>query len=466
MEQQTNHAGGNLLYPGKVTVCLGAQAGSEGKGNISAWIVKHNKPDHLLSACSRNASHTVIDSRRHAEPSEESPRSKFVFKVLPTGAFYYGTPCDTGEVYTPHFWIGPGAAFTEADLIKEMLAFNIQRQHVHIHPCAGIVSQMDQDYENGIVDFSGAALSAVDHNSGTSAFGTTGSGSGACRARKALRKATIARDLASLSDMVDPNFSKNLHFAIRSGSTALYDGSQGYMLSNASNFYPHVTSRSTLLSSFLSEMDLSPDVLGHVVAVARTMPIRINSNRYFANGKFITWDEVKNSGLPYEVIDSPSGAWYPDQKELSWDEVSNNAGYVVEPELTTLTKLPRRISTFSMIGLEDFLGQNRPSDPFSIHLFFTFTNYLGKSLPAFMNSVKDVLVNHNLIGRVVGSVWGSWSAEAEDVFSLSSSYEKTRHAEDMPQYAKDAAHAWWRTSAPATQHPASTIIQRGPIPDA
>jgi len=394
---------------GKVNICLGAQFGSESKGLISAYLAKNNCPRYLLTANSRNASHTVRDSG-----------TKYVFKILPSGMFYYGYLAN-GIPYEPHAVIGPGSAFVIDDLLKEMHDLNIPKTHVHIHPNAGIVTQDDIDFENGVKNFEGDPYNEVDPYKGTSKHGTTGSGSGACRAKKSLRKTKVAKDYDELKDMIyDP-----LDMIIElSSSTALMDGSQGHFLSLYSNFYPNCTSRATTVGGLMSDMDLPPNLIGNIIGVNRTMPIRINSKRYLdkESRKFLTWDEVQiyeSEGKEYEEVDSYSGDIFKDSEELTWEEVSRIAGYDVPVEMTTLTKLPRRIMRFSTLALEDFIIKNMPPNPFKIYLAFTFLNYVGSKRYG-DEKMKDFIRHHNLDclpDRVEASFWSHGPSTDSVVFA-------------------------------------------------
>lgn len=350
-----------MLTPGKITSVLDAQYGSTAKGVISAHLTKTNLPDLLMTANGRNSSHTVVDKGK-----------TIVFKVLPVGTFYNGH-----KGYRPTVYLGPGAAFMVDDLRKEMDLVGLRKSQVLIHPRASIVTEADIAFENGMADFAGNLLPGVDHTSGTTAHGTTGSGAGAARAKKSLRKGRIAQDEPDLAKMLcEP---EHIIDRFAQGCTGLLDGSQGFLLSLYGRFHPHCTSRPVTLAGFFSDMDLPPSLIGNVAAVARTYPIRIASKRYFAEGRFLTWHEAQRlAGLnvPIEEIDSNSGGHYPDQEELSWEAVSAMAGRTIEPELTTLTKLPRRIFGWSKASMLDFLRQNRPPEPFGTSLFLTFTNYL------------------------------------------------------------------------------------------
>jgi hypothetical protein len=105
---------------------------------------------------------------------------------------------------------------------------------------------------------------------------------------------------------------------------------------------------------------------------ARTFPIRV-ANRFNAEGQMIGW----------------SGPCYPDQRELDWKE---DLG--MEPELTTVTKLPRRIFSFSMHQLLDSVRANDVNK-----IFMNFMNYLNKEdAVKFMANLKRNGMYPTLVG--------------------------------------------------------------------
>jgi adenylosuccinate synthase len=77
-----------------------------------------------------------------------------------------------------------------------------------------------------------------------------------------------------------------------------------------------------------------------VYGVCRTFPIRVNNRGGY------------------------SGPCYVDQEEINWKDVG------VEPELTTVTKLPRRIFTFSEMQIRDAVRMNGVDQ-----VFLNFANY-------------------------------------------------------------------------------------------
>lgn len=347
----------DIFSAGYVTMVMGSQYGSEAKGCVSALLTKVGRPDFLITANGRNSSHTVYDPEIRPE--------RVVLKVLPAGAFYWGT-----NQYTPTIFIGPGAAFTVEDLKKETDLLRIPRSHVSIHPLASIVTEDDINFENGLCDFEGKPIERDDSLSMT---GTTGSGAGAARAKKSLRRGLVARDCPEVWEYATECW--NVIPGVAKSNGALLDGSQGYLLSNYGKHWPHATSRSTSAAAFMSECCLPPGLLHSVVGVARTFPIRINSKRYFhtVKGKFLVQDEVDNETDKslIQVIDGNSGNWESDQQETTWEAVG------VEPELTSLTKLPRRIATFSAKAWGDFSLHNWV--PGGVYLFLTFSNYASPS---------------------------------------------------------------------------------------
>jgi adenylosuccinate synthase len=125
------------------------------------------------------------------------------------------------------------------------------------------------------------------------------------------------------------------------------EGAQGFSLSIYHGFYPYTTSRDVTPAQVMADcalpLSLNPDVYGTI----RTYPIRV-ANRYDADGNMI----------------GTSGPCYDDQREMQWSELG------MQPELTTVTKLPRRIFTFSYQQLKEAIFHCAP-----IGIFLNFANY-------------------------------------------------------------------------------------------
>jgi adenylosuccinate synthase len=132
------------------------------------------------------------------------------------------------------------------------------------------------------------------------------------------------------------------------------EGAQGYSLGINSGFYPYTTSRECTIQQLLVDCAIPMRFLNesqlNVYGAARTFPIRV-ADRHDAEGRQI----------------GTSGPGYPDQEELSWDQVG------VPPELTTVTKLPRRVFSFSMQQIKEACFVNDVDV-----IFLNFINYLER----------------------------------------------------------------------------------------
>ena len=125
------------------------------------------------------------------------------------------------------------------------------------------------------------------------------------------------------------------------------EGAQGYSLGINSGFYPYTTSRECTVQQLLVDCGL-PFHSPYVYGVCRTFPIRV-ANRYAEDGKQIGW----------------SGPFYPGSEELSWTDIG------VEPELTTVTQLPRRVGTWSQDQVVEACKMNNVDE-----VFINFANYV------------------------------------------------------------------------------------------
>jgi len=340
----------SFFIPGHLNFVLDVSAGSSGKGKVSSYLVKHSgqmllgECDFLITSNSPNASHRVVDGEKD-----------IVFKNLPSGSLYHEK---LKAVY-----IVSGAIIDLDSLEKEVALIGLPKEKLFIHPRAGVVQQIDIDYEKGLCDLNGVYTET--RGAGTLKTGTTASGSGAVLARKVLRHplTKVVEDYRERIEKIATIAPVEVLILGRlmKGESGLYEIGQGFPLSNNHHlFAPHTTSRNVTISAALNDAMLPPAVAGRVVLNTRTHPIRINSKKFIGkDGKHLTWEDVK-AGIEHEVVESFSGHWYPDQTEITWEQVEADAGITI-PEVvknTTLTKLPRRIATFSKQGLNEALMYN------------------------------------------------------------------------------------------------------------
>lgn len=176
-------------------------------------------------------------------------------------------------------------------------------------------------------------------------FGSTGKGIGAARAARIERyAATWAHDGETSHDTA-----KLLRERLWNRECVIVEGTQGYGLGLHAGYYPFCTSSDCRAIDFLAMAGLSPwqhmlDL--DVWVVCRTFPIRVAGNSGPLHGE-LTWDDMK----------------------ILTD------GYVSEPELTTVTRKPRRIGTWDPELVRNALWANgAPSE--RTHLVITFLDYI------------------------------------------------------------------------------------------
>ena len=391
-----------FLERGKLNFLMDGNAGSSGKGKMASYIVKKEEVDYLVTSNSANASHTVVDNG-----------IEYIFKALPSGSIYHEK--------LKAIFIADNASFEVSALLSEIEMVGIPREKVFISPRAGIIQQIDKDLEAGLCDIDGNYFK--ERQDGTIKTGTTASGSGSVLAKKVLRNKTLvtAKDIEEIKDMVSnvPELIIDLH---ERGATGLFEIGQGFPLSNNHPlFAPHTTSRNVTVSSALNDAFLPPYLVGNLVLNFRALPIKIHNFKYIAkeeknyffdrqenetdlelkmrvfkehtltnyyfseNGMYVdvkvgdqlSWFEKDD--VEHDVIESYSGDFYPDQEEMTWDQLNESLGLEKNTifECTTLTKLPRRIASFSAMNVKEAIMYNNTGG--RIFISVNFVNYVDPS---------------------------------------------------------------------------------------
>lgn len=302
-----------------VDVLVGGQYGSEGKGNIVAYLA--NEYDVLVRVGGPNAGHTVA-----------SPDGKIVHHQLPSGTRFSNAK----------ILLGPGITLNVKGLLDEIGKSNIGPDRLFIDPQATIIEQEDIDNEEKGVK---------------GAIASTGSGSGEAKARrirnrgKGVGQIRLAREVPELEKYLGET-EKHLEAAYRQGQSVLLEGTQGSALSLYHGQYPYVTSRDTNVAGCLAEAGISPSRVRKILMVVRTTPIRV--------------------GNP----DGESGKTSGDLKhETSFREIAEMAGLdpeaVEAAEKTSTTKRKRRVGWFEWSQFRRACNLNAPTD-----IVLTFVDYL------------------------------------------------------------------------------------------
>lgn len=217
-------------------------------------------------------------------------------------------------------------------------------------------------------------------------------GIGACNARKILRHPSMlyARDIPELKDMLC-DVPAEIMARLDRGESGFGELAQGFTLSlNHQKFLGYTTSRNVTVAHFMSDLFLPTKYAGNVIINHRTYPIRINSNKYISkDGRHLTWSEVQ-SGVEHTTIHGDSGPWYDDQKEISWEELSERArSKETIMECTSVTKLPRRVATFSKQCLRESIVYNDTGHRKFVTL--NFADYINSSLAGATEPTKELI---------------------------------------------------------------------------
>lgn len=226
-----------------VDVIVGGQYGSEGKGNICAFLAK----DYglLVRVGGPNAGHKVAD-----------PDHTFV--QLPSGALHNRNA---------KLLIGPGATLSLAALQKDMDAVGATPDRLFIDGQAIIIEESDIAHETATMEV----------------VGSTKKGVGVATARKIIgrgdrvelgARVRLASEIEELKPFLKPAW-RVLEDAYAAGTLIMLEGTQGTELSLHHGSYPHVTSRETTASGCLADAGIAPGRVRKVIMVTRTYPIRV-----------------------------------------------------------------------------------------------------------------------------------------------------------------------------------------------
>ncbi len=360
----TNKSNNFFFESGKLSIVMDGGAGSSGKGTLASFISEH--ANNWQFACN-----TFMPQAGHWVRLDDGT------------TYFYQTfnSCAYQDTYDK-MYMGPGSIIEKEAFFREIEENNIHPSRIGISPLVSILQPEDSAYERGEVTLEGVPLEQV--GDGTMKKGSTAHGVGACRARRILRRPEVilARD--------DPEFAEflcdvpnEIMRRLDSGQAGLLEIAQGFQLScGLPEFYPYCTSRNVTVAAAMDDMMLPITYAGNVVINFRTYPIRINNLKFRDGGRHLTWEEVeeyKAAGKEYETYEGNSGPGYPDQEEIDWDILTKSSGSPEQlMEITSVTKLPRRVFTFSKQNLIDAVKYNKT--PGTTYLSINFMNYVDNDI--------------------------------------------------------------------------------------
>jgi len=233
---------GTRLTSGYVDVLIGGQFGSEGKGQITAFLSKEY--DLLVRVGGPNAGHRVFGQ----------PES-ITHHLLPSGT----TKSDSKLL------IGPGAVLRVQTLLEEIARCEVDAERLGIDGGAIIIEDSDINDEGEL----------------RNGIGSTGQGVGIATARRIQNRLPhnlprFARDVEDLKPYICDSVER-VSDTIAIGGRVLLEGTQGTGLSLYHGTYPFVTSRDTTVAACLSDAGIAPAHVRKVTMACRTYPIRVES---------------------------------------------------------------------------------------------------------------------------------------------------------------------------------------------
>lgn len=309
-----------------ISVVVGGQYGSEGKGKVALHFAKELKAVAVVKVGGTNAGHTVYDEQG----------AKHILRVLPTA-------CVTDDVVCV---IGPGAVISLELLFKEMKEVGLTGGRLLIHPNTGIITSTMEREEKWSADLNG--------------IGSTTSGTGAATVHRIARDSQFVRacEVGDLDQyLVDTT--DTMDWWLRNGKNIIIEGCQGFGLSiYHTPQYPYATSRDTTASSFVSEAGLSIFDVENVIQVLRTYEIRVAGMSGPMKSE-TTWDRVTlNAKSPVPIIEKTSVSKKVRRVGYFDSELVRRSTIINKPNITVLNFMDY-IGEEGHNCCEHVLGSNR-----------------------------------------------------------------------------------------------------------
>jgi adenylosuccinate synthase len=303
-----------------VSIVVGGQFGSEGKGKVALEIARRS-PERVVAVRvgGSNSGHTAYDREG----------TRWALRHMPAS-------CVDGGMHV----VFPAGSYLDINvLLAEIDALKYPKDYIHISPFARVVTDQHKGWE---------AQGGL-----TNDIGSTGSGVGAAviaSAARGSKNLALESPLATDYDVLSPFLSDSVEFMrahLDGGGRVIIEGTQGFGLSLLDGgYWPKATARSTTASAALAETGLSPFDVDEIVLVLRTFPIRV------------------------------AGSSGPLLGETTWEEIADAANLQQDiREFTTVTGRLRRVGKFDPALVRRALLVNRPSKIVLNHL-----DYVGREV--------------------------------------------------------------------------------------
>lgn len=326
-----------------VSVVVGGQFGSEGKGKVALEIVRR---DRACAAAVRvggtNSGHTVVDKSGRIHVLRQLPAAIIdggIKAILPPGSYI-----DT-EIFE-----------------REVSELGLSPGEVLVSPMARVITAEHRNWEAN--SKLGPAIGSTQSGTGGSVLGAT--------ARDAIDfpvRGAFANDIDALRPFLSDTTSV-LRRYLNDQKRIVIEGTQGFGLSILHGAdWPHATSRDTTAAGFLSEAGLSPLDVDDVTLVIRCHPIRV------------------------------AGESGPLVGETSWEAIVASGGLPAgHHELTTVTKRVRRVAKFDEHVVRRAIAANAPTRIVLNHLDYIDWSIrngtISENAQIFVNGVQRSIGQH------------------------------------------------------------------------
>lgn len=322
-----------------VSIIVGGQYGSEGKGKIADFWADKMAATAVVRVGGPNSGHTVYTTNNE----------KIALTQLPTACIRDHVKC-----------ILPAGTYIDLPILHmEIGQAGLTPDRLMIDPNAVIVDPICTQAET--------ALYLRER------IGSTLSGTGKAVSQRVLRgdDVVLAKQISSLAPFIG-NTKKALRSLLDEGKHVVIEGTQGYGLSIFhTDCYPFATSRDTTAAGFLAETGLSPFDVEHIIMVLRAFPIRV----------------AGNSG--------------PLPNEITWELLTHESGSDKKLcEYTTVTHKIRRIARFDPELVKKAISVNRPDVIVLNHVdYFDMLHQGANDLTG--HQLSELVKIENSIGRKI-----------------------------------------------------------------
>jgi adenylosuccinate synthase len=322
-----------------ISVVVGGQFGSEGKGKTALEIARQTTAAVVVRVGGTNSGHTGVDEQGKT----------WALRQLPVSMLAPGTIAV----------LPPGALIDPEILFREIEALKLDRRRIVVSGYATVITPEDKKSERrtGLI----------------TQIGSTGSGTGAALVRRIGRHSkgvVLAEDHPPLKRYLGDTGAL-MREVLNKNRWIVVEGSQGFGLSVLhGGYYPSATSRDTTAATFLGEAGLSPRDVSDVTLVLRAHPIRVAGN----SGKLIG--------------------------ETTWARIAESAGLPEDyKELTTATKKIRRVGRFDPKLVRRAIEANNPTRIVLNH--FDYVHHAVRDRIFHMDALKFLESVETGIGRQV-----------------------------------------------------------------